>query len=138
MQEANKMGLAFIVMLILCITAALIPTSLGPIDTKPILTAEPAGVRMDYILHVILFWVLGLVYTMSAGNTDTNILPFLLGVFGLLLFAILMEALHYVISWRGYNLMDMLANIGGLFAGILTGGVLNAFVFSKSYPKAKA
>ncbi len=87
------------------------------------------SVRLDYLLHFAIFvpWVFLLVKItrLNSGNFALKMLGWL--VIGVL-FALVLEAVQYVLPYRAFNINDLLAN--GL--GVVLGFVLMMFVLFKS------
>ncbi len=70
------------------------------------------SIRLDYLGHAIMFGVLtilGLIYVKKKRKSISySVIAF--SLFTLLLVAVSMEGLQYVISWRSFNVNDLVAN----------------------------
>lgn len=83
------------------------------------------GIRLDYIIHAIMFLILGVIFQINEHlqTWSGNKIARYTGIFAL---AVCSELLHHIIDWRGFNTVDMIANISGLFLGlVLTALLLN-------------
>jgi VanZ family protein len=82
------------------------------------------NIRMDHLLHAILYipWVL--LYLMTFRPIKANEKIIMIGV-GLLM-AFITEGIQYFLSYRSYNINDMLSNFIGLIlgTGVLFTGIL--------------
>jgi len=71
------------------------------------------SIRWDYLVHAIAY--IPLVFAISVLFNNNNARLILLPI----LIAIVLEGLQYFISWRTFNINDMLSNILGAAIGFL-------------------
>ena len=85
-----------------------------PVNTKGELNAQQfAGLRLDYVLHAVLFLPLPFLlidYRAKAGN-------FVLLFAGAIVLAAATEYIHALIPYRSFNPNDLLANVSGVVIG---------------------
>lgn len=84
---------------------------------------EISGVRGDYILHMVLFlpWMplVWYVVKVRADKFSIGLRDFLFGLTTGLVLAISAEGMQYWISYRSFNLMDIVFNMAGVLLGSL-------------------
>ena len=74
----------------------------------------------DKFIHFFLFFIQSLLITKSVMIYDINLVyryKFLI-LFSLFLFAIIIEYQHYFITYRNFDIFDMLTNIIGVITGV--------------------
>ncbi|MGD8779545.1 MAG: VanZ family protein [Ignavibacteria bacterium] len=100
----NRIFFAFIFFTTLSLIFNLIPS-----------TYLPRLFVNEYILHIINYFILSslLYYIIQKSNNS-----FLITFISLFLFSLLIEILQYFVPKRGFELMDLAANIIGIVAGI--------------------
>ena len=102
--------------------------------------------RLDYLLHAILFFCLTILQSIARKFPQNPVFGFdyfrirkiksdsfgpakenlMYSPYFMILLAVVSELAHNFISWRGFNLIDMLANFGGF---------LIAFILVRLYEK---
>ena len=77
------------------------------------------SIRMDYMLHVLMFLSLSVLYRLAYFQKKDFSLLKQHSYFVILLFmAIILEALQLVVPYRTFNINDMAANVLGVIIGI--------------------
>ncbi|MBN1337748.1 MAG: VanZ family protein [Bacteroidales bacterium] len=105
-------------------TAALILLAVLPVNgltpETPLNDVYIVSIRLDYLLHCIVFipWVFFL-ERITGLSYSSKPLETLVMTLGGMVFAAGMEAVQYLLPYRGYNINDLLANALGVFIGVL-------------------
>lgn len=74
-------------------------------------------IRLDYILHCLVYIPLALLLKLSFGQLKR--LTFLSRIILLILFAVITEGVQYMLPYRSFNINDLIANCMGVIAGLL-------------------
>jgi VanZ family protein len=105
---------------LLCYLLAVVLMYLLPVNTKGELNAHHvAGLRLDYVLHALLFLPLPVLLIDPKAKAGNFALLFTAAI----LVAAATEYIHALIPYRSFNPNDLLANVcGAVIGGILVLG----------------
>ncbi len=101
--------IVFGVYLMTLVVVTLIP--LGGMSTS-MSDTDIAGLRLDYLVHALVFIPFVPLWKLVRSRTSL----WLILVAGILV-AAAAEGSHYILPYRGYNILDLLANVSGVIIG---------------------
>ena len=114
--------------------------SLRP-GANEILKKQFFEIRMDYLLHLIAYSVLGFLYVLWRGNRDFEIKGIELAILtaAAISFSILIEYIQMLIPGRAFNVVDMFYNSLGVICGVgfTYFYILRHFLKNRDYFKSK-
>ena len=115
--------------LILCYLLFVLGLSITLVNSNikmNLITIKIFGIRLDYLLHVLLFvpWII-LINWRWREKSRIELLMIML-VAGLLLAAI-SEGVQFILPYRSFNIFDLLSN----FVGVGIGGVISLMCIKK-------